>query len=400
MLVVMGADLTMTLDRLAAGGDAVGRDGTGRVVFVRGGLPGETVDVVLTAVKRDFARGVAVAVVEPSPDRVAPPCAVRRAGCGGCDWQHVATAAHLPAKAELVREALARIGGLPGADVFAGASVPAEGYRTTVRVVGDAEGRPGFRAERTHDIVGARTCLVAHPALSAALATVRVDPGVELTLRVSAATGAFSAAWDGHPEAVCELPPGTGDVIHEDVASHRLRVSARSFFQSGPAAAELLVDAVRRAGGAELAKARRVVDAYAGVGLYAVAAVPEGAKVVAIESSRHAAADAQSNLAGRGGRVVRADVGRWRPEAGMRVDVVIADPARRGLGRAGVESLAALGGRVIVLVSCDPVSLARDTALLAAAGYHHDGTEVIDAFPHTHHVEGVTRFVVGLQESQ
>jgi 23S rRNA (uracil1939-C5)-methyltransferase len=395
----MNADLTVHLDRFAAGGEAVGRDASGRVVFVRGGLPGERVAVELTSEKRDFARGVAVAVVEPSADRVEPPCAVRRAGCGGCDWQHLAAGRQLPAKVELVREALARTAQMPDARVVSGASVAHEGYRTTVRVVGDAEGRPGFRAEGSHDIVAVRHCLVAHPALSDALSTVRIDPGVELTLRVSVASGELTAWWDGHPDAVDELPARTGDVLHEVVAGHRLRVSARSFFQSGPAAAELLVDAVVRAGGAELADARRVVDAYAGVGLFGVAAVPARSKVVALESSRHSAADAQSNLAARGGRVIRGDVARWVPDEGMRVDVVIADPARKGLERPGVEALATIGAQVIVLVSCDPVSLARDAGLLAAAGYRHERTEVIDVFPHTHHVEGVSRFVAGLQES-
>src|SRR5690606_24225926 len=75
------------------------------------------------------------------------------------------------------------------------------------------------------------------------------------------------------------------------------------------------------------------------------------------------------------------------------IDVVIADPARAGLGKTGVAALAAPGAPVLVLVSCDPAALARDAALLAERGYRHDGTEVLDLFPHTHHVEAVTRFV-------
>jgi 23S rRNA (uracil1939-C5)-methyltransferase len=77
----------------------------------------------------------------------------------------------------------------------------------------------------------------------------------------------------------------------------------------------------------------------------------------------------------------------------MDVDVVIADPARSGLGKPGAEAVAASGAPLVVLVSCDPVALARDTTLLTRHGYRHDGTDVLDLFPHTHHVECVTRFV-------
>ena len=77
----------------------------------------------------------------------------------------------------------------------------------------------------------------------------------------------------------------------------------------------------------------------------------------------------------------------------MRVDVVIADPARSGLGKPGTGAIAATKAPVVVLVSCDPVAMARDAALLARQGYRHEVTEVLDVFPHTHHVECVTRFV-------
>ena len=80
------------------------------------------------------------------------------------------------------------------------------------------------------------------------------------------------------------------------------------------------------------------------------------------------------------------------PGARQRPEVVIADPSRQGLGQEAVEALAGLGAAVFVLVSCDPVAMARDTALLAQAGYRHAGTDVLDLFPHTHHVEAVTRF--------
>jgi 23S rRNA (uracil1939-C5)-methyltransferase len=139
--------------------------------------------------------------------------------------------------------------------------------------------------------------------------------------------------------------------------------------------------------------ARLVVDAYAGVGVLAACATEPATRIIAVETSRSAVADARRNLSGRDAEIVRGEVGGWRPAVDELVDVVIADPARSGLGRPGVGALTRTGAPVVVLVSCDPASLGRDAKLLAVAGYRHDRTEVVDTFPHTTHVEAVTRFV-------
>jgi 23S rRNA (uracil1939-C5)-methyltransferase len=172
-------------------------------------------------------------------------------------------------------------------------------------------------------------------------------------------------------------------MLHEVVAGARFRVSARSFFQTRTDGAAALVAAVTAAAdGAE----GPMVDAYAGVGLFA-ATVGAGREVTAVEQSPSSVADARHNLPAA--TVVGSAVERWRPHpAGL----VVADPARRGLGPEAVAVLAATGAARLVLVSCDPVSLARDARLLAAAGYEHGGSTVVDLFPHTPHVEVVTRF--------
>ena len=111
--------------------------------------------------------------------------------------------------------------------------------------------------------------------------------------------------------------------------------------------------------------------------------------MVAVESSRSAVADARRNLAARTATVVDVDVARWRPAP---ADVVVADPARAGLGRRAAEVLAGTGATRFVLVSCDAASLARDARLLGGLGYDHVRSTVVDLFPHTAHVEVVTRF--------
>jgi 23S rRNA (uracil1939-C5)-methyltransferase len=387
--------MTVRPDRFVAGGDALAKADDGRVVFVRGALPSELVTVEVTEAKRDWSRGHVVDVVEPSPQRVTPPCPYRRAGCGGCDWQHVDVSAQLPAKAAILADAMRRTGGLDDAEIIEGPSAPSRAYRTSVRVVGTPSGRTGFRRERSNEAIDVDECMVAHPALFDVLRDVTIDPGVELTVRVSEATGQMTAMWDRRAGEVKGLPDtvkaGANAALYEDVAGHRFRVSAGSFFQSGPAAAALLVDAVRRAA-PELDGADHVVDAYAGVGLFGLAAVSASSRTTSIETSSSAVEDASVNLGGRAATIVRGEVGEWRADVD-RVDVVIADPARSGLGKPGSTALAAARAPVLVLVSCDPVSLARDAKLLRDLGYRHARTEVLDLFPMTHHVEAVTRFV-------
>ncbi len=388
--------LRTTAERFVAGGEALAHDPEGRVVFVRGGVPGDEVSVEIIEAKGEWRRGLVTTVHHSSVDRVEPPCPQRREGCGGCDWQHLAVPAQLAAKAEIVRDALRRTGRLGSPDLTVGRAVPSQGYRTTIRVVGAPDGRAAFRIDRSHDTVLASGCLVAHPSLLPLVEQLRITPDHEVSLRVSDATGQMTARWDRRRGEVHGLPrsvhAGPNAFLTERVAGHDFRVSAGAFFQSGPAAAELLVDAVGRAA-PELADASTVLDAYAGVGLFAVACAPTSAKVITVETSRAAVEDCRVNLRDRNARIERCEMSRWRPEDGLAIDVAVADPARSGLGRPGTAAMVAAQPGVLVLVSCDPVAMARDTDLLGRHGYRHDGTEILDLFPHTHHVECVTRFV-------
>lgn len=360
---------------MVVGGAALAREVGGRVVFVTGALAGETVVVQMRSSKKDFATADVVDVVVASKDRVVPPCEAWHRGCGGCDWQHIEPSAQLALKVGIVREALERTGRLDSPVVVGGGSVQPWGYRTTVRVGAVPDGRVGFRSRRSHDLVIIDNCLVAHPLVNSMLATVRSDGLDELTIRVAVSGDARSAA--------------VGSAITEMVAGHTFRVSAESFFQSSPQAAELLVQAVARAADGIALTTSTVIDAYGGVGLFAATVAAGAQRIVLVEASPSACADARVNLAGLPADVVEAKVEDWAP---IRAQLVIADPARNGLDKAAAAVLAATHAARIVLVSCDAGSLARDARLLVALGYVHRGTEVIDVFPNTSHVEAVTRF--------
>lgn len=391
-----GPSAPLDVTGLATGGDGVAREADGRVVFVDGALPGERVTVIIESEHKGHARGRVGEVVEAAASRVAPPCPRVAAGCGGCGWQHVEPEAQASLKLAMVTEALARLGGVESPDVRPGPPLPATGYRTTLRGVADGDGRFSLRRHRGHEAVPVPGCLVAHPLLAEIVDEGRFPPGAEVTARVGARTGDRMVIVDGDAGGPVTVPPGVRVVtgaalaagrrawLFEEVHGVRLRVSARSFFQAGPDAAEALVGAV----GEALGPCDTLADLYAGVGLFA-ATVGHGARVVAVEASASAAADARVNLADLDARVLQGDVARWRPR---RMDAVVADPPRAGLAPAGVRVIAGTRAPKLALVSCDAGALGRDTRLLGLVGYRLVTATVVDVFPHTPHVEVVSRF--------
>ena len=388
--------LTLEITSVVAGGDGLGRDPSGRVTFVPGALPGETVRVELHQQRKDFARGRVLEVVVPSPDRAAPPCPFVAAGCGGCDWQHVQPGAQRLLKAAVVADALRRQARIE-VRVDAGPVLSSEAYRTTLRGVA-TDGRFGFRRRHSHELVDVGPCLVAHPLLDE-LVTEGRFPNGEVVLRAGARTGerlvivnvdpgSAQVPEDVRVVSAAELSSGTRAWFHEEVAGRRWRISARSFFQARPDGAEALISAVAAAMDGALPAGGHLVDLYGGVGLFA-GALGGDAQVTLVEQSASSVADARVNLAEQNARIVRADVDHW---GAARAEVVVADPPRTGLGARGVTKVDATHAGRLVLVSCDPGALGRDARLLADAGFELTRSQLVDLFPHTSHVEVVSRF--------
>ena len=393
----LGSVSELRVHGMAAGGEGVARDSHGRVVFIRGALPGDLVEVAVESERKRFARASVLRVIEVGPSRQEPGCRHVLDGCGGCDLQHAQPIAQHELKRQVVADTLERIGRIPSPDVRFGGAVPPEGYRTTVRAA-VVDGIAGFRARSSHDVVRAPDCRVAHPTVRAILAAGRFPGASEVLVRVGVdsadpitvvtPTATECSVPLGRLVGASDLTPGgeLGEVF-EDLAGHRFRISASSFFQSGPAAAELLITTVDAAVG-QFASSGTLAALYSGVGLFAAATDFDGPRM-AVEINPSAVADARVNLANRDIEIVESNVERWRPRP---ADVVIADPARRGLDTAGVATVAATGARHVVLVSCDPGALGRDTKLLVEAGYEFGAATVLDLFPSTSHVEAVAVF--------
>jgi len=391
----VGALLELEVGGVAHGGHCVARH-LGQVVFVRHALPGERVVAQVTegAAGARFLRADAIEVLLASPDRVAPPCEhARPGGCGGCDFQHASLPAQRELKAAVVREQMVRLAGLDPADV---ADLVVEqvdgdsaglGWRTRARFAVDADGRPGLRRHRSHDVVALSRCPIAHPLVN--------DPD----------KGVLARSWPGASEVVVAVSTSTGEQVvlaagtpvgrgrlTERAAGRDWRVTGAGFWQVHPGAATVLVDAVRAA--LAPVPGDHLLDLYSGVGLFAGALagdVGAGGRVDAVESDAAAVKDARRNLHDLPMvRLVHAQVLGWLRSADLTsADLVVLDPPRTGAGRAVVERLAALGPRTIVYVACDPASLARDVGVFAALGYRLSGLRAFDLFPMTHHVEAV-----------
>lgn len=355
---------------VAHGGHCVARTETGRVVFVRHALPGEQVEIEITeGTDGDrFWRADAVAVLRRSPDRVDPPCPVAGpGGCGGCDFQHVSLPAQRALKAAVIGELLTRIARLDPADpLIAGLQVQAVPgdraglrWRTRTRFEPLPDGGRGMRVHRSHRLVRVEDCL----------------------LEASSAAGV----------------PGEETVSTRFGELHFTR-SRAGFWQVHPGAPRVLVEAVLELLGPE--PGERVLDLYAGVGLFArflADAVAPGGRVVVVEGDRDAVRHARANLIDvPGARFGIGDVaGVLSVDFDEPFDLVVLDPPRRGAGRKVVAQVVDRAPRAVAYVACDPAALARDIDFFGAAGYRLTALRAFDLFPITHHVECVALLTKG-----
>ncbi len=434
----MNQSIELTLDAIAHGGEAIGRHG-GKTIFVPYAIPGERVRVEVVEEKERWARTRLLEVVQPSPDRVEPPCPYFGPDrCSGCQWQHIRYERQAELKAEIVADHLRRLGRIatpPVVDALVLAAPPTLneesdtddhqspirnrqsaiplldfGYRSHVRFDLTAEGRLGFRQADGAVVIPIDRCLLLHERLDELHAALDVA-WPELTavsLRAGIATGdgmiLMETAGVDLPEleldvtAACAVltPRGLQPLIgepwmEEEVAGRRYRISAESSFPAHTVGAEALVEIVRSY--ADLQPTDVLLDAGCGVGLFALALAESAAEAIGIESSPAACedfahnADDLTNVTLHEG-AVGAVLPALRAE-GQRVDVVVMAPPRTGAGEAVIGELALLSPRRIVYVASDPATLARDSVHLAAAGYRLVEAQPVDTAPQTVQFETV-----------
>ena len=448
--VARDQELELHIDSLAYGGNGVARL-NGFVVFVRRGLPGDTVRARVTKVKRSHAEAIAVEVVEPGAQRVDAPCAHYPA-CGGCRFQDLAYDAQLEAKQEQVREALRRIGGIAEPPVEQ--IVPAESqffyrnkleYSFTATPAGPALGF--HRAGRWDEVLEIEKCWLTTDLGNAIRGAVRdwargerLEPydqaehtgylrhlvvregrntGQVLVQLVTAAGERFdrdefvevlrrfpevrSIHWavNETPAEVTNLPTTLlwgEEAIEEQLCGLRFRVRPNAFLQTNTAMAERLYGIAGEF--AALTGGETVYDLYCGIGTIGLSLASRALTVWGVDVSEESVACALenadlneiSNAAFFAGETADA-VAELHDRAGD-PDVIVVDPPRAGLSNKAVRRLGRLEAPRIVYVSCNPTTLAGNVKELAASwGYKLERVRPVDMFPHTPHVESVSLLV-------
>ena len=403
----MGERLVVQLVDLAHGGQAVGRY-EGKATFVPYGIPGESVRVEIVRDKGRFAHARLLEVLSASPQRVQPPCPYFGA-CGGCHWQHIAYEAQLEYKRSIVRTQLQHLAGLADAVVHPtlGMADPWR-YRNHVQFSVSRDGQLGFMAADSHQVIPIEHCLLMHPLLEELFDSTDIElPGLQrLSLRAGIHTGEqmviFETETHEPPELEVDLPvscvlllsDGTpvtllgSPYIHEQVAGKMYRISASSFSQVNTYQTETLVSLVSTylSPGAD----NMVLDAYCGVGTFALSLAAQAKQVIGIESNAVAIADARANAAGMDNALfIHGLVEEITPTLDITTPLVVVDPPRTGLDKKALSALVNLTPVRVVYVSCDPATLARDLKKLLTLGYQLREVQPLDMFPQTYHIECV-----------
>lgn len=425
-----GDQIDLDITSVAHGGVFVGRH-EGRVVFVSDAIPGERVRVRLTQTgEKSFWRGETVEVLDASPHRrshvwraadvdVAPE---RRPG--GADFGHIELAHQRELKLDVLRDALARIGGLDTpARMIAVDDTDGTGWRTRISLHVDDAGRIGPFAARSHEVIEVDDLPLATAAINRVAANVHATAAGRIDL-VQSSDGRVHIV--PRPSERAPRPRGrrrtederraaqaiasrakhaadaARDVVIERVGDRAFRVDAGGFWQVHRKAAATLSGLVT-ASLPDLDPEATHLDLYGGVGLFAAALGARGGdatRVVSVESDPRATEHAGENLAEwLGARAETARVDRWLPQLHetssprelerLSRGVVVLDPPRSGAGAAVVDGIVALNPTQVVYVACDPVALARDLKTFRAAGYEASEITAVDLFPHSHHVEAV-----------
>jgi 23S rRNA (uracil1939-C5)-methyltransferase len=421
-------DGTVHIEKIIAGGYGLGRRQDGMVVLTRYVLPGETIRYREIRKRRGHIEAETVEVLDLSPDRVTPRCPFYTV-CGGCDFQHISLGAQLRIKEEIIAESLLRAGtGFSPSRLQQILPSPATWqYRRRLRLKLSPAGAFGFCKPASNEVAPVDQCPVATAPLNRALLEisrspllsglaasareidllhspaddqvfVRLQPRPGKTITASLVTALAGSLHSVDNIGIQHRDNRRRDLLRQDFASDlagrpfSLTWTPSCFFQVNAEQNTRLIRLVLSLTGP--AAGKRVLDLFCGMGNFSVPLAIAGAQVTGVEWNRESISRAGINAATAGaaqtvfaaGDVLSA-VRRFMQQASA-FDLILLDPPRTGLGR---ESglLPDLAPGKIIYVSCDPATLARDIAILAARGYKASSVTPVDMFPQTHHIESV-----------
>ena len=406
-----GSDLlTIKLEKLVYGGDALAHLSGGQAAFLPFGLPGEKVKVRVLVEKRGHVRAELVEVLEASPRRIIPKC--RHFGvCGGCHYQQLSYQDQLEIKTGILRDQLMRIGKIPNAPVEPIISSPHEwNYRNHVQFHLTDAGKLGYIRANKRGVIQISECHLPENSLNELWPSLEFDPGLRLE-RVSLRLGTNNESMLVLESNAPELPElnleADLSVVHQagedmvvmagddhisfSVKDRMFRVSAASFFQVNTTMAEMMVEHLLNH--LPVSSKTVLLDVYCGVGLISAFFAGRTGRLIGVESSPSACADFAANLDEFDNvELYEAFAEAVLPTLEVKPDIVILDPPRAGLDKRTLEALLALGPAQIAYVSCDPTTLARDAARLIGGGYQLERVTPFDLFPQTFSIESISFF--------
>ncbi|SHK40161.1 class I SAM-dependent RNA methyltransferase [Fibrobacter sp. UWB12] len=438
-----GECLTLRIEKMVQGGEGMARLDDGRVCFVAGALPGELCKVQLTFQKKDFTKGRVVEVLEASPDRVKPRCPLY-GKCGGCSLQHLASEKQAEYLEMVERENFKRLAHAELPEDFVIHTGNAWGYRNRARVVfcggsnrgavpenrgassSNREGSAkravfGFRGEESNNIVPFENC----PVLTDGLNKFLRGPAAALLAGDSKRNSgdSFIRNPSGRRDIDVNIfDNGAGEVsfyypgMHKsefdahaisivEIGGRKIEADASVFFQSNLGLLPKLVDAVRKAVDEGLASGKAtndwLIDLFSGVGFFACILQDKFKKITTVEREdgclKHAkvnlsvtAASSKDPAASRASEIenVSAPAEDWLVENVVDMPAtLIVDPPRTGLPKEALSAIVKSSVNRLIYVSCDPVTLARDYAKFAEAGFTLSHAEGFAFYPQTPHLE-------------
>lgn len=386
---------TISIEKLVYGGDGLGRL-DGQVILVPLVLPGESVQVEAHRVKKGLLRGAKPEIVTAAPERIRPRCEYFGT-CGGCQYQHFDHELQLEQKRTILLETLERTGGIKDPGEIRTISADPWNYRNRIQLhFSDRE--MGFHKIGSHDLCGIDHCEISSPLLNEVIRKLRdasrrpewpnflnalevFTNETDVQLNVMDSDRPVAARFfEWCAEILPNFAPGS---INYEAAGYTFRISGGSFFQVNRYLVDRLVQEVTAG-----FKGSTAIDLYSGVGLFTLPLARQFERVRAVERSVAAIRDLEFNAKAHG---LEIDSEKGSAEDYLRriretPDLILADPPRAGLGKEAVAELIRLQAPNLVIVSCDPTTLARDLKTLLSV-YSIETITLVDLFPQTYHLE-------------
>ncbi|MBI5199836.1 MAG: 23S rRNA (uracil(1939)-C(5))-methyltransferase RlmD [Nitrospirae bacterium] len=421
--------IEVTVEKLVYGGKGLARY-NGLTIFIPGVIPGEKVAIEIKRKRKGFVEAELIGVINPSPDRILPPCKGEEE-CTGAHWPFISYPAQLRFKEEILLETLKKIGDIePRKTLPIIPSPAADHYRLRVQFnvrYRDSSPVIGFFREETHRLVEIKNGFLLHPLINRTLDSIRkiadkLPPLKEIHMNViqeGEGVILFLIDFENPPSLAPVFETIKGDIkeivgVISYARRKKYEVLGRNFlvlklddltFQSTEGnffqvnweqnknMIQSLLDL------AELKGNERVLDLYSGIGNFSLPLAKKVEKVIGIESGYSAVEDARKNADMNGIKNIEFicdDVRKGLKgliEKKERADLIVLDPPRAGATKKIIDRVIALSPEKILYISCNPTTLARDLGWLRDGGYYLDRLQPIDMFPYTYHIETIAEII-------